>query len=230
MRRFSPILAYHSLDPARFPGKLAVSPELFRRQMLWIKRQRFQTIGLEICAGRGWTEGFLERQVAITFDDGHGDNYHRAFPVLREAGLQATFFVTTDEIGKEGYMTWDMLREMAALPGIEIGSHGVDHRTLTDIPEPEAWLSLVASKRILEEKLGREIRAVAYPCGSFNEKILEMARGAGYACGCAASHVRDSRFVGNPHALRRIKISESSGSALAFGVRLSGLYHSFGRP
>ena len=32
MKKFIPILAYHSLDPERFPGKLAISPELFHWQ------------------------------------------------------------------------------------------------------------------------------------------------------------------------------------------------------
>lgn len=231
MRKFIPILAYHSLDLKRFPdNKLAISPELFRRQMLFLKRQRFQVVDLETCAKSGWRQAIPGCQVALTFDDGYLDNYPCAFPILKELGFKAAFFVTPEEIGKEGFMSWDMLREMAAVPGIEIGSHALEHRPLADIPEKEAWTSLVASKKILEEKLGREIRAISYPSGSFNEKILEMVRGAGYAYGCAASHVRDLKFVGNPYLLRRIKISASSSSELAFRLRLSGFYHCFGRP
>jgi len=230
MSKFIPVLAYHSLDPARFPNKLAISPGLFREQMLWIKKNRCQVIGLEMCAERRWKESFWDRRAAITFDDGYWDNYQCAFPVLREFGFAATFFVTSEDVGKKGFMTWDMLREMASVPGIEIGSHGLEHKPLSDIPEKEAWTSLVASKKILEEKLGREIKAISYPCGSFNEKIVEMVRGAGYTYGCAASHVHDRKFVGNPYLLRRIKISASSGSNLAFSLRLSGFYHSFGKP
>jgi peptidoglycan/xylan/chitin deacetylase (PgdA/CDA1 family) len=230
MTKFIPILAYHSLDPERFPNKLAISPELFQKQMLWLKRNRFQVIGLEACAKGKWKEKLLARKTAITFDDGYRDNYERAFPVLKELGFAAMFFVTPESVGREGFMTWEMLREMAAVPGIEIGSHALEHKPLSDIPEQEAWTSLVASKKTLEEKLSCEIKAISYPCGSFNEKILEMARGAGYAYGCAASHVHDRKFLGNPYLLRRIKISASSGSDLAFSLRLSGFYHFFGRP
>ena len=230
MRKFVPILAYHSLDPERFPDKLAISPGLFRKQMLWIRQSRCRVIGLEACAKSGWREGLFERKAAITFDDGYGDNYRSAFPVLKEFGFPAAFFVTTEDVGKKGFMTWDMLREMAAVPGIEIGSHTLEHKSLSDIPEKEAWNSLVVSKKILEEKLGREIKAVSYPCGSFNAKIVEMARGAGYAYGCAASHVHDRKLVGDPYLLRRIKISNSSNTGFAFRFRLSGFYNSFGRP
>lgn len=230
MKKFIPILAYHSLDPVRFQNKLAISPELFKKQMLFLKRKRFQAVSLEACAKSGWREDFLERKVAITFDDGYLDNYREAFPVLKDVGLAAAFFVTPEEVGKAGFMTWDMLREMAKIPGIEIGSHALEHKPLSDIPEKEAWTSLVASKKILEENLGREIKAISYPSGSFNQKVIEMVREAGYAYGCAASHVHDLKFVGNPFLLRRIKISTSSSSDLNFSLRLSGFYHFFGRP
>jgi peptidoglycan/xylan/chitin deacetylase (PgdA/CDA1 family) len=230
MNRFIPILAYHSLDPQRFQNKLAISPELFKKQMTFLKRKQFRVESLEACVRSRWQEGLLDRKVAITFDDGYLDNYRDAFPALKEFGFGAAFFVTPEDIGKEGFMTWEMLREMAAVPGIEIGSHSLEHKPLSDIPEKEAWTSLVASKKILEEKLGREIKAISYPCGSFNEKVVEMARGAGYAYGCAASHVHDRKFLGDPYLLRRIKISDSSSSDLAFSLRLSGFYHFFGRP
>lgn len=230
MKKFIPILAYHSLDPRRFPGKLGIDPELFKWQMSFLKKRGFRVVGLEACAENNWWEPLWERQVAMTLDDGYVDNYERAFPVFKELGFAASFFITPAEVGREGFMTWDMIREMAATPGIEIGSHTLHHKPLADIPETEAWQSIVASKKILEDKLGREIKAISYPSGSFNEKILEMVRGAGYRYGCAASHVHDRKWEGNPYLLRRIKISSSSRTAFAFSLRLSGFYHSFGRP
>lgn len=230
MKKFIPILAYHSLDPQRFPNKLAISPELFSRQMNLIKQKKFQVISLDVCADSGWTEGITGRKVAVTFDDGYADNYTRAFPILKKIGFAGTFFVTVEDLDRNGFMTWHMLREIADTPGMEIGSHGLYHKPLTDIPEKEAWESVMVSKKILEERLGRTIRAISYPSGSFSQGILEMARGAGYAYGCAASHIHDRKWEGNPYLLRRIKISSSSSSDFAFSLRLSGFYHSFGRP
>ncbi|MFH0984350.1 MAG: polysaccharide deacetylase family protein [Candidatus Omnitrophota bacterium] len=230
MKKFIPILAYHSLDPQRFPNKLAISPDLFRKQMSWIKQRQCQVVGLGACAAAKWKESFWERQTAITFDDGYMDNYEFAFSILKEFKFSAAFFVTTEDVGKKGFMTWDMLREMSAVPGIEIGSHGVAHKAFADTSEDEARASLVTSKKILEDKLGCQIKAVSYPCGSFNDKIVTMAREAGYVYGCAASHVHDPKYVGHPYLLRRIKISGSSSSDFAFSLRLSGFYHFSGRP
>ena len=91
MKKFIPILAYHSLDPARFPGnKLAISPDLFRKQMLFLKRKNFRAMDLGSCAKDGWKQGIFDRKVALTFDDGYLDNYKHAFPILKEFGLKAT--------------------------------------------------------------------------------------------------------------------------------------------
>jgi peptidoglycan/xylan/chitin deacetylase (PgdA/CDA1 family) len=47
-------------------------------------------------------------QVAITFDDGYADNATAAAPPLAEAGLPATFFITTGRIGGQHFW-WDRL-------------------------------------------------------------------------------------------------------------------------
>jgi len=230
VKKFIPILAYHSFNPQCFSGKLALAPELFKKQMLFLKKKNFYVVGLDQCVENAWTENFWEQKAAITFDDGYLDNYHVAFPALKECAFPGTFFVTPEDVGSTGFMTWDMLGEMARMPGVEIGSHGLFHKALGDIPEDEAWKSISVSKKILEERLGREIKAFSYPSGSFNENIVEMVRRAGYVYACAASHVHDRKWEGNPFLLRRIKISSSSSSDFAFSLRLSGFYHSFGRP
>ena len=75
--------------------------------------------------------------VTYTFDDGLADQYEVAFPMFRNAGLQATFFPITDKVGapkglkskaERGtpLMTWAQLKEMSDA-GMEIGTHGASH-------------------------------------------------------------------------------------------------------
>jgi peptidoglycan/xylan/chitin deacetylase (PgdA/CDA1 family) len=49
------------------------------------------------------------RVFAVTFDDGYGDNYRTAAPILRELGIPATVFVTTDPASGRGWLWWDRL-------------------------------------------------------------------------------------------------------------------------
>ncbi|MFZ1153953.1 MAG: polysaccharide deacetylase family protein [Solirubrobacteraceae bacterium] len=53
------------------------------------------------------------RRVLITFDDGYRDNYEIAFPLLREHGLRATFFLTTGFLDEPRAAWWDEIAWMA---------------------------------------------------------------------------------------------------------------------
>lgn len=47
------------------------------------------------------------RQVLVTFDDGYLDNYELAFPVLKDQGVRATFFIATGFIDNPSIPWWD---------------------------------------------------------------------------------------------------------------------------
>ena len=52
------------------------------------------------------------RAVVVTFDDGYDDNYRVAFPILRELGMPATFFVSTGHIDSGRAYAYDWLVHM----------------------------------------------------------------------------------------------------------------------
>jgi peptidoglycan/xylan/chitin deacetylase (PgdA/CDA1 family) len=54
-------------------------------------------------------EPFSDHVVAITFDDGYGDVYENAFPLLRRKGIPAAVFVVTDLISRPMWQTHDKL-------------------------------------------------------------------------------------------------------------------------
>jgi peptidoglycan/xylan/chitin deacetylase (PgdA/CDA1 family) len=53
--------------------------------------------------------------VVVTFDDGYDDNYHVAYPILRELGVPATFFVSTGHIDSGKPYGYDWLVHMILL-------------------------------------------------------------------------------------------------------------------
>jgi peptidoglycan/xylan/chitin deacetylase (PgdA/CDA1 family) len=221
---------YHSLDTKKFPNKLSLTPELFESQMRFLAGGPFSAVSLEECLKSRSKGGFCDLKTVITFDDGYLDNYTLAFPIIKRLRLPATFFVSADRVGQDGYMDWKMLKEMSDTPRIEIGSHGTGHVPLAEVPSQIAKRSVEESKMILEDGLGREVSAFSYPSGSFTEETVEIVKRAGYRLACAASHVGEKRFLGDPYCIRRIKISATSGSILAFVFRLSGFYNLFSRP
>ena len=66
----------------------------FRDRMEWI-RELCNVLPLDDAIARLARGALPERAASITFDDGYADNATVAFPILRDLGLPATFFVST---------------------------------------------------------------------------------------------------------------------------------------
>lgn len=77
----------------------------FKRQITHLLRTRRPTTLAELVADAdGAGPAF-----AVNFDDGYGDTYRVAFPILRELGVTATAFVTTEVTSGEAWQWWDRL-------------------------------------------------------------------------------------------------------------------------
>ena len=92
--------------------------------------------------------------------------------------------------------TWDYLDEGRTFPllersqilemnkyGIEFGAHTMNHVDLTKVEVSEAKQEIEGSKKTLEQLLGKEVTAFAYPYGSVNETIKELVKKAGFKYG-----------------------------------------------
>jgi peptidoglycan/xylan/chitin deacetylase (PgdA/CDA1 family) len=113
------ILAYHRIMPLPDPDiydfdmeLISTSPGRFREQMTMV-RDRFRPMRLTDVAAAIEAGRPLPRDaVVITFDDGYDDNYRIAFPILRELGIPATFFVSTGHIDSGKPFAYDWLVHM----------------------------------------------------------------------------------------------------------------------
>lgn len=82
------------------------------------------------------------------------------------------------------YLSWDEVNEMSK-NGIEFGSHTMAHPRLTSLSFGKCKEELVQSKKVIEERIGRKIRTLAYPFGGskdYNEAVERAAYEAGYEC------------------------------------------------
>lgn len=174
---------YHSVGtPLAFDTYgISIVPELFERHMAILAKGKMgQVVGL--------AEGLLHPatlRIAITFDDGYRDNLYVAAPILLKYRLPFTVFVTSSFVQSRAreYLLPEDLRELAALPGVTVGSHGVTHRALADCNETALDFELRESRRYLESVTGRPIRSVAYPHGSVNRRVVQAAKQIGYEIG-----------------------------------------------
>ena len=181
-----PVLMYHEIaDAATTPSRLAVSPDVFADQLAYLHDAGFSTVtagALSAILADGAGE-LPERPIVLTFDDGYGDFYSQAMPVLKQYGFTATIFMTTGWIGKEGekkrMLNWRELAEVEQA-GIEIGAHTCKHPQLDQLPENLMREELYVSKSQLEDNLGLKVPGLAYPFGYSSAKVRRAVREIGY--------------------------------------------------
>lgn len=188
------ILLYHSVG-TRLAGDhygISIAPGLFERHVAMLaKDERITLVGL---SEQPADDAGL--RVAVTFDDGYKDNLFVAAPILLKYQIPFTVFVTTSFVssGSKDYLTLAELRELAALPGVTIGSHGATHFPLGACGDEALSEELHGSRCLLEDRLGMPVTAISYPHGSVNRRVVEAARRAGYTLGaCSRMDINKSR-------------------------------------
>lgn len=80
-------------------------------------------------------------------------------------------------------MNWDELRALASDPLATIGAHTRSHLMLSKASVAEAFEELTGPRRIMEDRLQREVRHLSYPYGSVDavgEREFAIALQAGY--------------------------------------------------
>ena len=215
---------YHQINRPDASTSLVVSPESFARQMDWLERRGFRFLSLNEVVERKGRIPFFERAVALTFDDGFRDNRENAFSLLLKRGKPAALFVVVNWVGQNGFMDWREIRELSDA-GITIGSHSLSHRWLPDISNPsELEREIRDSKKLIEDRIGREVPWFCYPVGGVDKRVADGVRKAGYRAAWAAGAKPSHRREIDPFlCLRRIKVSPSDSNLFRFALKGYGL-------
>ncbi len=154
----------------------AVSPQSFRRHLREFKLSGYSFIGLkDLKEYRDAGRPLPPKPLFISFDDGYLNNYTQAYPILREEGAKATFFVVSGNMEHKNRMTFAQMREMAA-HGMEFGSHTLQHEKLTGMSDKELEQEIVTSKELLEAKLRLPVYGIAYPCGYASPAAMRLVQ------------------------------------------------------
>lgn len=106
--------------------------------------------------------------VALTFDDGPGDQTDRLLAALREKGVRATFFT----IGKNVKARPDLVKKEAA-EGHSVGNHSWDHPQLTKLTPEELRKQLKNTSNSIVEAGAPAPVLMRPPYGSSNADVLK---------------------------------------------------------
>lgn len=98
------IAMYHytrDLENSRYPGIKGLDKKLFIRQLDFFK-ENFNPVTMEEVLESIYGGGKLPvDSLLLTFDDGYADNFNVAFPLLKNRGMQGSFFVPAKVLQEE---------------------------------------------------------------------------------------------------------------------------------
>jgi peptidoglycan/xylan/chitin deacetylase (PgdA/CDA1 family) len=140
-------------------------------------RQQAQEVGVcSIHRFRRW-EG--EAPVFLTFDDGELGAYTCVADELERYGWRGHFFITTDWIGRAGFLDRAQIRELRSR-GHVIGSHSCTHPArMSHLKWGELMGEWSESCAILSDILGERVRVASVPDGYYSKKVGKAAAAAG---------------------------------------------------
>ena len=75
-------------------------------------------------------------------------------------------FISTREVGKNGYMSWKNIKEIEKYDFVEIGNHSHTHDYLIDFDDAAIENDLKKSISIFEENLGKTLSFFLIPSGN----------------------------------------------------------------
>jgi peptidoglycan/xylan/chitin deacetylase (PgdA/CDA1 family) len=210
-----PVLVYHRFAET-CESSLCMPNSIFDQQMRYLKENGYRVISLgTLLDFLEYRQAMPKRSVAITIDDGYGSAYDIAYPILKRYGFTATLFIYTDFVGGGRIaITWDQLREMKS-EGFEVGSHTLSHCDLAKKKEGEddqEYLArikkeLLVSKQIIDKELGQDTMYLAFPYGTYNQRVLGICDQVGYKTGFSVKR-GGNPFFADPLALKRDQVLE----------------------
>ncbi|MEZ0241670.1 MAG: polysaccharide deacetylase family protein [Chloroflexota bacterium] len=180
-----PVLMYHLIatpeesEDAQFA--LVVSPKLFAEQMRLLYDDGWQTItAAELGRALAIDLRPPPKTFVITIDDGYVDGYTEAFPILRENGFRATYYLPTGRIGWNRILTARQVTEMAAA-GMEMADHSVSHIDLTTLSIENARAEILGAIDYLDRLLDVRPTTFAYPFGIYDTNVIQEVDAAGFS-------------------------------------------------
>lgn len=172
------VMVYHHIGaPSRYFTALGD----FAAEMDWLKQNGYHTVTIsQLYEAMFGGRKLPDKPVALTFDDANADQAI-AFPILRDRGFVATYFIITGNSALTNDQLVNLIRT-----GNDVQSHTVSHPFLTRIGDSQLAYEMRQSKADLEARVGWPVRYICYPYGDSNGRVWAAASAAGYRGGLNA--------------------------------------------
>jgi len=157
---------YHRFNENKYPST-NINMEIFKKHMQIIRENGFDFINLDEF-NNSFKSKKYEKKILLSVDDAFKSFYDNAWPYLKKNEIPFILFVSTEPIGKEGYMTWEQIKEIEKEKYAYIGNHSHSHQYLINFNIRDFKIDIDRSIKIFRENLGYNPIFFSYPFGEYS--------------------------------------------------------------
>ena len=157
---------YHRFNEAKYPST-NIQMNVFKEQVNLIKKSDLSFYNPKEFE-KDFNKPKQQKKILLTIDDGFLSFYTEAWPFLKDNKIPFILFVSTEPIGKNGYMTWDQIIEVSKADFASIGHHSHTHDYLIDKSNDEFIADIEKANEIFSDKLGYIPSLFSYPFGEYS--------------------------------------------------------------
>ena len=160
-------IMYHRFNENKYPST-NIRMNIFDEQMQMIK-----DLGYDFYDPKLFEKEFDEvkdkKKILVSIDDAFKSFYEEAWPYLRKNNIPFILFVSTQPVGKNGFMTWNQILEIEKSELGTIGHHSHTHEYLIDMTHEDFIEDIETASIIFKEKLGYVPSIFSYPFGEYSK-------------------------------------------------------------
>ena len=175
-------LMYHRFNEHKYPST-NIEMRVFKEQMEMIKNSNY-TFSNPKTFEKNFTSPRKNKEILITIDDAFLSFYLEAWPYLKKNKIPFILFVSTEPVGKRGYMTWEQIKEVEAEKFTVIGHHSHSHGYLIDNDDNFFISDIKKANEIFLKNLGYIPNLFSYPFGEYSKFMRDyISQNFDYAFG-----------------------------------------------
>ncbi|MDC0513687.1 polysaccharide deacetylase family protein [Pelagibacteraceae bacterium] len=211
------VLMYHRFEENKYPSTNIRMVDFIKHINL-IKKNNFIFVD-----ANNFESNLLnlkkEQKILLTIDDAFKSFYDQAWPILKNSKIPFILFVNTREVGSNGYMTWDQIKEISKEKFVHIGNHSYSHDYLVDKGEEEITNDINLAIADFKKNLGYNSPFFSYPFGEYSNSFKSIVKNFGfkYAFGQHSGVVDETKDF---YELPRFSINEKYGKIKRFELIL----------
>ena len=208
---------YHRFDEMKYPST-NIEMKIFKQQINMI-----QSLNYGFYNPGEFEKNFntpkKEKKILITIDDGFTSFYENAWPFLKKQKIPFILFISTEAIGKNGYMNWNQIKEVEKEIFAYIGNHSHSHDYLVNFKYEDFILDINKANKNFEDNLGYNPIFFSYPFGEYSLKIKDhISKNFKFAFG---QHSGVIDFNKDKYELPRFPINEKYGDLTRFNFLIN---------